>query len=149
MDLREIDWYSVDWIHLTGNRNQWQALENMVMKCGVHKRCGISWLAEWLLVSPRSELVTKWSPARVSAPYSIIMIGLLYLWCHDAASAITLLRMVSVLPVLLYQPLYRLNPITSKCWPSKEDKDGTIPLWDSAVTNKYNFRQWWLTEQQK
>jgi hypothetical protein len=45
--------------------------------------------------------------------------------------------------------LYRLNPITSKCWPSKEDKDGTIPLWDSAVTNKYNFRQWWLTEQQK
>lgn len=32
--------------------------------------------------------------------------------------------MVSVLPVLLYQPLYRLNPITSKYWPLKEEAEG-------------------------
>jgi hypothetical protein len=32
MDLREIDWDCVDWIHLAQNRDWWQTLVNMVMK---------------------------------------------------------------------------------------------------------------------
>jgi hypothetical protein len=31
MDLREVGWEDVDWIHLTQDRNQWWALVNMVM----------------------------------------------------------------------------------------------------------------------
>jgi hypothetical protein len=31
MDLREIGWDIVDWIHLAYNRGQWQALVNRVM----------------------------------------------------------------------------------------------------------------------
>jgi hypothetical protein len=31
MDLREIGWKAVDWIHLTQDRDQWQALVNTVM----------------------------------------------------------------------------------------------------------------------
>jgi hypothetical protein len=31
MDLREIWWEGVDWMHLTEDRDQWQALVNMVM----------------------------------------------------------------------------------------------------------------------
>jgi len=31
MDLREIGWKGVDQIHLTWDRDQWQALVNMVM----------------------------------------------------------------------------------------------------------------------
>jgi hypothetical protein len=31
MDLREIGWENVDWIHPTQDRNQWQALVNTVM----------------------------------------------------------------------------------------------------------------------
>jgi hypothetical protein len=31
MELRETGWEGVDWMHLTWDRNQWQALVNMVM----------------------------------------------------------------------------------------------------------------------
>jgi hypothetical protein len=31
LDLREIGWESVDWIYLTQDRDQYQALVNMVM----------------------------------------------------------------------------------------------------------------------
>jgi hypothetical protein len=32
MDLREVGWEGMDWIRLAQDRNQWQALVNMVMK---------------------------------------------------------------------------------------------------------------------
>jgi hypothetical protein len=32
MDLREIDWVSVDWIHLAQDRDRWRAVVNAVMK---------------------------------------------------------------------------------------------------------------------
>jgi hypothetical protein len=35
MDLREIWWKGVDWIHLAQDRDQWQALVNTVMNLGV------------------------------------------------------------------------------------------------------------------
>jgi hypothetical protein len=35
MDLREIGWWSVDWIQLTQNRDQWRALANTVMNLRV------------------------------------------------------------------------------------------------------------------
>jgi hypothetical protein len=35
MDLREIGWEGVDWIHLTQNGDQWWALVNMVMNLRV------------------------------------------------------------------------------------------------------------------
>jgi hypothetical protein len=31
MDIREIGWEGVDWIHLAQNKNPWQALVNIVM----------------------------------------------------------------------------------------------------------------------
>jgi hypothetical protein len=34
MDLREIGWEGVDWMHLTQDRDQWQALVNVVMNFG-------------------------------------------------------------------------------------------------------------------
>jgi hypothetical protein len=35
MDLREIGWEDVDWVHLTQDRDQWQDLVNMVMNLWV------------------------------------------------------------------------------------------------------------------
>jgi hypothetical protein len=35
MDLSEIGWEDVDWIHLAQDSDQWQALANMVMYLGV------------------------------------------------------------------------------------------------------------------
>jgi hypothetical protein len=35
MDLREIWWRSVDWIHLAQDRDQWRALVKMVMSLRV------------------------------------------------------------------------------------------------------------------
>jgi hypothetical protein len=32
MDLREIGWGVVDWMHLAWNRDQWRDLQNTVMK---------------------------------------------------------------------------------------------------------------------
>jgi len=40
MDLREVGWEGVNWIHLTQDRDQWQACVNTVM--GFYKRRGIS-----------------------------------------------------------------------------------------------------------
>jgi hypothetical protein len=38
MDLREIGWEGVDWLHLAYDRDQLQALMNVVMTFGFHKR---------------------------------------------------------------------------------------------------------------
>jgi hypothetical protein len=35
MNLREIEWKSVDWMHLSLDRDRWQALVNMVMNLQV------------------------------------------------------------------------------------------------------------------
>jgi hypothetical protein len=35
MDLREIGWEGVEWIHLVQDREQWRALVNMVMNLRV------------------------------------------------------------------------------------------------------------------
>jgi hypothetical protein len=37
MDLREIGWYSMDWIDVTQDRDQWRALVNTVMNLRVPK----------------------------------------------------------------------------------------------------------------
>jgi hypothetical protein len=41
MDLREIGWEVVDWIHLAQDRDQWWAVVNKVRIFGFHKRRGI------------------------------------------------------------------------------------------------------------
>jgi hypothetical protein len=46
MDLMEIGWEGVDWIHLAQDRDQWLALVNTVMNLRVPKKAGISRLAE-------------------------------------------------------------------------------------------------------
>jgi hypothetical protein len=35
MDLGEIEWEGVDWIHLAHNRDQWQALVDTIMNLQV------------------------------------------------------------------------------------------------------------------
>jgi hypothetical protein len=35
MDLRETDWEGVNWIHLAQDRDQWQAVVNMVINLWV------------------------------------------------------------------------------------------------------------------
>jgi hypothetical protein len=40
MDLREIGWSGIDWIHLAQNRHQRQALVNMVMKLHAPRKVG-------------------------------------------------------------------------------------------------------------
>jgi hypothetical protein len=35
MDLREIGWGGVDWIHLAWDRDEWQDIVNLVMNLGV------------------------------------------------------------------------------------------------------------------
>jgi hypothetical protein len=35
MDLRDIEWDGIDWIHLAQNRDQWRALVNTVMNLRV------------------------------------------------------------------------------------------------------------------
>jgi len=34
MDIREVGWEIVDWMHMSQERDQWQALMNMVMNLG-------------------------------------------------------------------------------------------------------------------
>jgi hypothetical protein len=33
MDLREIEWGDMDWIHLTQDMDQWRVLVNVIMNC--------------------------------------------------------------------------------------------------------------------
>jgi hypothetical protein len=40
MDLREIVWEVVDWMHLTQERDQWRALLKTVMNLRVPKKVG-------------------------------------------------------------------------------------------------------------
>jgi hypothetical protein len=35
IDLREVGWGGVDWIHLAQDRDQWRALANTVINCRV------------------------------------------------------------------------------------------------------------------
>jgi len=35
MDLREIEWEGVEWIHLVEDKDQWQALVNTIMNLWV------------------------------------------------------------------------------------------------------------------
>jgi len=46
MDLREIGYKSVDWIHLARVRDQWRALADTVMNLPVPKRAG-NFLTSW------------------------------------------------------------------------------------------------------
>jgi hypothetical protein len=39
MDLGEIGWGGMDWIHLAQDRGQWSALVNTVMNLRVPKKC--------------------------------------------------------------------------------------------------------------
>jgi hypothetical protein len=41
LDLREIGWGGIDWIHLTQYRDQWRALMNTVMNLRVLQLLGI------------------------------------------------------------------------------------------------------------
>jgi hypothetical protein len=62
MDLREIGWQRVDWIHLAQDRDQWQGLVNMVMTLRISERplaseeecCSVG------LVSPVLNFVFSW-----------------------------------------------------------------------------------------
>jgi hypothetical protein len=40
MDLREIGWEGVDWMHLAQDRDQWRALMDTVMKLRVLENAG-------------------------------------------------------------------------------------------------------------
>jgi hypothetical protein len=42
IDLREIGFGVVDWIHLAQDRDRWRAVVNTVMNLGFHKMWGIS-----------------------------------------------------------------------------------------------------------
>jgi hypothetical protein len=49
MDLREIGWGDVDWMHLGRIGNQWRALLNTVMKFMDPKKGGefLDWLSDY------------------------------------------------------------------------------------------------------
>jgi hypothetical protein len=51
LDLREIGWDDMDWIHLAYDREQWRAFVNTVINLGLHKILGNSWVAERLEAS--------------------------------------------------------------------------------------------------
>jgi hypothetical protein len=40
MDLREIGWKSVDWMHLPEDRDQWRGLVNRMIRLRVPKKAG-------------------------------------------------------------------------------------------------------------
>jgi hypothetical protein len=47
MDLREIGWESVDWMHLAQDRDQWRAVVSTVMNLRVPQNEGeFDWLSE-------------------------------------------------------------------------------------------------------
>jgi hypothetical protein len=49
MDLREVGWSNIDWIHLTQDRDQWQVLVNTVINLRLHEIFGNSSASERLL----------------------------------------------------------------------------------------------------
>jgi len=51
LDLREIGWEGVDWMHLTQDRGQWRASVNTLMNLRVPQKRGNSWLVVWLVAS--------------------------------------------------------------------------------------------------
>jgi hypothetical protein len=42
MDLREMCWGGIEWMHLAQDRDQWLVLVNKIMTFGFHKRRVIS-----------------------------------------------------------------------------------------------------------
>jgi hypothetical protein len=42
MDLREVGWDGVDWIHLAQDRDQWGAFVNMVMNLRIPQKIGLA-----------------------------------------------------------------------------------------------------------
>jgi hypothetical protein len=55
MDLRKTE--GVDWVHLSQNTDQWQAVVNTVMNFGFHKRRGICRLIQLTIAFSRNPLV--------------------------------------------------------------------------------------------
>jgi hypothetical protein len=51
VDLREIGWSGMDWIHLVEDRDLWSGLVNTVMNLRASKMLGISGIAERLAAS--------------------------------------------------------------------------------------------------
>jgi hypothetical protein len=51
MDLSQIGWGGMNWIHLVQDRDQWRTLVNTVMKLRVPYMLGNSWVAERLAAS--------------------------------------------------------------------------------------------------
>lgn len=49
MDIKEIGWVGMGWIHLHQDRNMWQAIVKMVMNCGFYKLWEVSRLPEELV----------------------------------------------------------------------------------------------------
>jgi hypothetical protein len=50
MDLREIGWEDVEWIHLAQDRESWRAVVNAVMKLRILAH-GVSWLISQYLLN--------------------------------------------------------------------------------------------------
>jgi hypothetical protein len=40
MELREIGWETVDWMHLIQGRDQWRAVVNTILNLGIPKQAG-------------------------------------------------------------------------------------------------------------
>jgi hypothetical protein len=57
MDLREIGFGDVDWIHWAQDRDRWRAVVTRWWTFGFHKMRGISWLAERTLSFLRRTLL--------------------------------------------------------------------------------------------
>jgi hypothetical protein len=79
MDLREILWEVVDWLHLAQDRDQWRAVVNTVMKLRLHKRLLKNYSAPWDLFSYEGPQVARCKEARVvslfPSPVSIPPVG--------------------------------------------------------------------------
>jgi len=54
MEITEIGWEDMDWMHLYQDRDQWRDLVKTVMNFRVHVRRGISWLSGYQLLKKDS-----------------------------------------------------------------------------------------------